>query len=104
MSPTARLSGCGTALVTPFNTDGSVDEGALRALVATGFLTRPQITYAGWVLRSLPPRAVLLTGGDLDTYAPLAAQVAMGVRPDVAVVNIVMLNASWYSRPTLARG
>src|SRR5215510_11410428 len=28
-----RLTGCGTALVTPFNTDGSVDEGALRALV-----------------------------------------------------------------------
>jgi 4-hydroxy-tetrahydrodipicolinate synthase len=29
----ARLSGCGTALVTPFNTDGSLDEGALQALV-----------------------------------------------------------------------
>ena len=83
--------------------DSAAESRALRALVATGFLTRPQITYAGWVLRSLPPRAVLLTGGDLDTYAPLAAQVAMGVRPDVAVVNIVMLNASWYSRPTLAR-
>ncbi len=28
-----RLTGCGTALVTPFNSDGSVDEAALRALV-----------------------------------------------------------------------
>ena len=28
-----KLTGCGTALVTPFNDDGSVDEGALRALV-----------------------------------------------------------------------
>src|SRR5690349_1522918 len=28
-----RLVGCGTALVTPFNADGSLDEGALRALV-----------------------------------------------------------------------
>ena len=28
-----RLIGCGTALVTPFNTDGSLDEGALSALV-----------------------------------------------------------------------
>jgi 4-hydroxy-tetrahydrodipicolinate synthase len=27
------LRGCGTALVTPFNTDGSLDEGALRALI-----------------------------------------------------------------------
>ena len=29
----APLRGCGTALVTPFNSDGSIDEGALRALV-----------------------------------------------------------------------
>lgn len=28
-----RLTGCGTALVTPFARDGSIDEGALRALV-----------------------------------------------------------------------
>jgi len=28
-----RLVGCGTALVTPFNSDGSLDEAALRALV-----------------------------------------------------------------------
>src|SRR6478672_1657741 len=28
-----RLIGCGTALVTPFSSDGSVDETALRALV-----------------------------------------------------------------------
>ena len=27
------LRGCGTALVTPFNQDGSIDEGALRALI-----------------------------------------------------------------------
>ncbi len=30
---TARLTGCGTALVTPFNADASIDEEALRALV-----------------------------------------------------------------------
>jgi 4-hydroxy-tetrahydrodipicolinate synthase len=29
-----KLRGCGTAIVTPFNSDGSVDEKALRALVA----------------------------------------------------------------------
>jgi len=28
-----NLRGCGTALVTPFRTDGSIDEGALRSLV-----------------------------------------------------------------------
>src|SRR6476469_5716502 len=29
----ARLTGCGTALVTPFNDDATLDEDALRALV-----------------------------------------------------------------------
>jgi 4-hydroxy-tetrahydrodipicolinate synthase len=33
MTPTTRLTGCGTALVTPFQRDGSVDERALRTLV-----------------------------------------------------------------------
>ncbi|HEY9227931.1 MAG TPA: 4-hydroxy-tetrahydrodipicolinate synthase [Gemmatimonadaceae bacterium] len=34
MTPTPqRLAGCGTALVTPFNADGTIDEAALRALV-----------------------------------------------------------------------
>jgi 4-hydroxy-tetrahydrodipicolinate synthase len=33
MTPTSRLTGCGTALVTPFARDGSVDERALRDLV-----------------------------------------------------------------------
>ncbi|HTR79482.1 MAG TPA: 4-hydroxy-tetrahydrodipicolinate synthase [Gemmatimonadaceae bacterium] len=33
-APPARpLTGCGTALVTPFNAGGSIDEGALRALI-----------------------------------------------------------------------
>jgi hypothetical protein len=83
--------------------DTVMESRALSAHVKTGFLTPAQVTYAEWLLRSLPPRAVLLTGGDLDTYGPLAVQVARGVRPDVAVVNIVMLSAPWYSRPVLAR-
>src|SRR4051812_28272974 len=32
-SPPTSLFGCGTALVTPFNRDGSVDDGAVTALV-----------------------------------------------------------------------
>ncbi|HEX6536250.1 MAG TPA: 4-hydroxy-tetrahydrodipicolinate synthase [Gemmatimonadaceae bacterium] len=33
MTPATRLFGCGTALITPFTTDGAIDERALRALV-----------------------------------------------------------------------
>jgi hypothetical protein len=83
--------------------DTVMEARALRAFIDSGFLTRPQLTYAEWLLRSLPPHAVLLTGGDLDTYAPLAVQAVRSVRQDVAVVNVVMLSATWYSRPILER-
>lgn len=83
--------------------DSAMETRALRSLVETGFLTQPQITYAKWLLQSLPPQAILLTGGDLDTWAPLAIQATTHLRPDVAIVNVVMLNAAWYSRPVLAR-
>lgn len=46
---------------------------------------------------------MLITAGDLDTYTPLAIQVARGVRRDVAVINATMLSASWYAHPILAR-
>jgi 4-hydroxy-tetrahydrodipicolinate synthase len=34
MTPTTRFFGCGTALATPFASDGSIDERALRSLVS----------------------------------------------------------------------
>jgi hypothetical protein len=83
--------------------DTTMEARALRALIATGFLSKPQLTYAEWLLKSVPPRAVLLTSGDLDTYAPLAVQATRSVRRDVAVVNVVMLGAAWYSKPILER-
>lgn len=83
--------------------DTAAESGALGALIKSGFLTPSQLTYGEWVLRSLPPNAVLITAGDLDTYTPLAIQVARGVRRDVAVINATMLSASWYAHPILAR-
>ena len=71
---------------------------AARALVETGFLTDPTLAYQRAVLRSLPPQALLLTGGDLDTYPALALQITEGLRPDIGVVNVSMLNLPWYAR------
>jgi hypothetical protein len=72
-------------------------ERALRSLVRSGFLTAPNMELARWVLRTLPPRAILLTAGDMDTYPALAAQVMEHVRPDVVVVNEPMLDLPWYA-------
>ncbi len=71
---------------------------AARALVETGFLADPTLAYTRSALRALPGNAVFLTAGDLDTYPAIALQVAEGVRPDVAVVNLSMLNLPWYAR------
>ncbi len=69
---------------------------ALRRLVSTGFLTPPTLATARWLLETAPDAAILLTGGDLDTYPMLALQEVEGIRRDVAVVNKNLLNLAWY--------
>ena len=44
----------------------------------------------------LPPRAVLLTGGDNDSFPLWYLQLVEGVRPDVTVVTTPLLGAGWY--------
>jgi hypothetical protein len=47
-------------------------------------------------LDAAPPRAVLFTGGDNDSYPLWYAQQVDGRRPDVTVVTISLLPATWY--------
>jgi hypothetical protein len=54
------------------------------------------------LLESAPPNAVLVTGGDNDSFPAWYAQAAEGVRPDVTVVVAPLLGARWY-RAQLAR-
>jgi hypothetical protein len=54
------------------------------------------------LLASAPPNAVLLLGGDNDTYAIWQSQVVRGLRRDVAPVTLPLLAAEWY-RAELAR-
>lgn len=79
------------------------ETGALRAIGSNGFLPRTVLAFNRWVLQALPPDAVLLTGGDWDTFPALAAQLVDHVRPDVGVVNLPMLNLAWYARLVTAR-
>jgi hypothetical protein len=77
---------------------------SLRRLVATGFLTPALLSYERWLLRSLPDRAILLVNGDMDTYPAVALQETEGLRRDVAVVNLSLLNLDWYRHLIRARG
>jgi len=73
------------------------EEQALAALMKLDFFSKPVLEYNRWVLESLPPDAILVTSGDLDTYPAAALQQVKGIRPDVAIVNISLLNTDWYS-------
>lgn len=69
---------------------------ALQALDRTSFFTPAILAYNRWMLRDLPPNAILLTNGDMDTYPARVLQEVARFRTDVAVVNVSLLNTTWY--------
>jgi hypothetical protein len=69
----------------------------LQALIAKGGIPSPLLDYGYNTLSSAEPEAIIFTNGDNDTYPPLALQVAHGVRNDVAIVNLSMLNLVEYA-------
>lgn len=76
----------------------ALEKKALRSFITTGFLAPPLLAYNRWVLKGLPENSLLLTNGDMDTYPAVALQEFEKIRPDVAVVNLPLLNIPWYAR------
>lgn len=90
--------------------------GTIVALVGAGALVvaalpglaaaRPRALEAGVhnMLRSMPPRAVILGHGDTLDTATRYAQLALGERPDVNFVHWTALAAGWYRAKVAAAG
>jgi len=92
-----------------FNKEKSVYAGILILALAVPFNMLIQnyhtndrsLNYAAWdsgynMLQSCKPDAILFTVGDNDTYPLWYLQNAEGIRRDIRIVNLSLINIDWY--------
>ena len=69
----------------------------LRALITKGGIPAPLLDFAYNMLVSARPGAIIFTNGDNDTFPPEALRARYGVREDVNVINLSLMNYVSYS-------
>ena len=112
-----QLRGCGTALVTPFRQDGSIDEAALRNLVAwqvesgIDFLVpcgttgeTPTLSHDEWLqvidvtIEVVAGRVPIMAGATSNsTYDAVEKAKEIAARPGI---NAILTASPYYNKPT----
>ena len=83
------------------------DEDLVRAClqaIVDHDMPRPVLDYGRNMVAGAPEGAIIFTNGDNDTYPCWVQQHLAGQRPDVAIVNLSLLNTTWYLRSLRERG
>lgn len=83
--------------------DEAAERQAQHRVKELGFIPGPPMELARWMLRAAPPNAVLFANGDWDYLPMMVAQATEGLRPDVTVVLLSMMELPWYVRRVAAR-
>jgi len=71
--------------------DTAAQTSSLRRLDAQGFWSRSVMSLARWTLEAAPPRAILITSGDANTYPLYIQQRIRGLRPDVLLLDLSLM-------------
>jgi 4-hydroxy-tetrahydrodipicolinate synthase len=112
-----KLRGCGTAIVTPFLADGSIDEKALRALVSwqvesgIDFLVpcgttgeTPTLTHAEWrrvieiTIETAAGRVPIVAGATSNCTADAVAKASEAA--SIRGVDAILSASPYYNKPT----
>ena len=59
--------------------------------------------FAYDMLNSVEPYGILITAGDNDTFPLWYAQEVEGIRPDVTLANLSLMNTEWHLRQLARR-
>jgi tetratricopeptide (TPR) repeat protein len=70
----------------------------LKALSDENYFPKPVLDFGYNLLASADKNAIIFTHGDMDTYPLLTLQQGRGLRTDVRVVNVNLLNLPWYAK------
>jgi hypothetical protein len=74
-----------------------------KALFDQRIIPLPLQDFAWNMMVALPEGAVLITGGDNDTFPPLALQAGMDFRTDIILINRSLLNLPKYAEAIFVR-
>lgn len=84
--------------------DTELHRRCLQTMISSGDLPRPIVDFGRNIVAGAPEGAIIFTNGDNDTYPCWAFQVLAGERPDIDIVNLSLLNTTWYIRLLRDRG